>query len=61
MKEDDEKTNTCDFEFPRRKQGQSVPEYMAAVSNFTAPRMKNGPSYEEIMDELYDPETGLPR
>jgi len=32
VKEDDEKTNTCDFEFPRRKQGQSVPEYMAAVS-----------------------------
>jgi hypothetical protein len=31
------------------------------VSNFTAPRMKDGPTYEAVMNELYDPETGLPR
>jgi hypothetical protein len=50
-----------DSEFPRRKLGQSLSEYLMEVSRFTAPLTKGGPTYEEVMDELYDPETGLPR
>jgi hypothetical protein len=61
MSGDARQTNVCESEFPRRKPAQSIYEYLEEVSNFTAPRMKDGPSYEEIMDELYDPETGLPR
>jgi len=51
--------NSGDSEFPRRKPGQSRFNYLMEVSAFTAPLMKNGPTYEEVMNELYDPETGL--
>ena len=53
-------SNVDDSEFPHRKPGQSRLDYLIAVSTFTAPRMKGSPTYEEIMNELYDPETGLP-
>jgi len=61
MSQVDERVNSSDSEFPRRKPGQSVSDYLMEVSNFTGPRLKNGTSYEEVMNELYDPETGLPR
>lgn len=50
-----------DAEFPRRKPGQSVGNSLMEVGRFMAPRLRDGPSYEEVMGELYDPETGLPR
>jgi hypothetical protein len=61
MSDDAGQTNVCESEFPRRKPGQSIYEYLEEVSNLTAPRMKDGFSCEEIMDELYDTETGLPQ
>ncbi|MGD0522562.1 MAG: hypothetical protein ABSA48_15005 [Terracidiphilus sp.] len=59
--DDGNETNISNSEFPRRKPGQSRSDYLMEVSNFTAPRMKDGPTYEAVMNELYDPETGLPR
>jgi hypothetical protein len=61
MSESDKQESVNDSGFPRRKPGQSLFDYLDRVRNFTAPRLKDGPSYEELMDELYAPETGLPR
>jgi len=51
----------ADSNVPRRKLGQSLFDYLDEVSRFTAPLMAHGPAYEEVMDELYDHESGLPK
>jgi hypothetical protein len=60
MGNEDQQATGSDSEFPHRKPGQSRFDYLMEVSALTAPRMKDGPTYEEVMNELYDPETGLP-
>jgi hypothetical protein len=35
-------------------------EWLMKLSRETGPRMNDGKTSKELMDELYDPETGLP-
>jgi hypothetical protein len=35
-------------------------EWLMEISRETGPMMNNGKTSKEMMDELYDPETGLP-
>ena len=35
-------------------------EWLMEISRETGPMMNDGKSSKELMDELYDPETGLP-
>ena len=35
-------------------------DFLMRISRETAPMMVNGKTSKELMDELYDPETGLP-
>lgn len=43
----------------RKREGRL--EWLDRITKETAAIMDNGKTYEEIMDEMYDPETGLPR
>ena len=45
-------------EFQRRK--KLMAEWLMDISRETGPRMNDGKTSKELMDELYDPETGLP-
>ena len=45
-------------EFQRRK--KLMAEWLMEISRETGPRMNDGKTSKELMDELYDPETGLP-
>jgi hypothetical protein len=51
-------------EIEREKRNQRLNKLMADwlmdVSRETGPRMNDGKTSKELMDELYDPETGLP-
>jgi len=53
-----------DFAIMREKQSQRRKKLMADwlmdISRETGPRMNDGRTSKELMDELYDPETGLP-
>ncbi len=60
METGNEQVGSGESEFPRRKPGQSRFDYLMEVSDFTASLLKDGPTYEEVMYEPYDPETGLP-
>ena len=48
----------------REKQTQRkrklMAEWLMKISEETGPRMNDGRTSKELMDELYDPETGLP-
>ena len=48
----------------REKQSQRRKKLMAdwlmEIAKETGPRMNDGKTSKELMDELYDPETGLP-
>jgi hypothetical protein len=48
----------------REKQTQRkrklMAEWLMKISRETGPMMNNGKTSKEMMDELYDPETGLP-
>jgi hypothetical protein len=48
----------------REKQSQRKKKLMAdwlmEIAKETGPRMDDGKTSKELMDELYDPETGLP-
>ena len=48
----------------REKQGQRRKKLMAdwlmEIAKETGPRMNDAKTSKELMDELYDPETGLP-
>jgi hypothetical protein len=52
---------TRDSAFPRRKPGQGLAAWLAEISRETAPLMDDGRTSKELMDELYDDETGLPK
>jgi antitoxin VapB len=43
---------------PKRKAG--LAERLMEIARETAPLMNDGRTSKELMDELYDPETGLP-
>jgi hypothetical protein len=45
-------------EIQRRK--KFMAEWLMKISEETGPRMNDGKTSKELMDELYDPETGLP-
>jgi hypothetical protein len=51
-------------EIEREKQSQRRKKLMAdwlmEIAKETGPRMNDGKTSKELMDELYDPETGLP-
>jgi hypothetical protein len=53
-----------DHEIEREKQAQRRKKLMAdwlmEISRETGPRMNDGKTSKQLMDELYDPETGLP-
>jgi hypothetical protein len=57
-------TEAVEREIEREKQSQRRKKLMAdwlmEISRDTGPRMNNGKTSKEMMDELYDPETGLP-
>ncbi|HUX45341.1 MAG TPA: type II toxin-antitoxin system VapB family antitoxin [Terracidiphilus sp.] len=43
----------------RKREGRL--EWLDRITKETSAIMNNGKTYEEIMDEMYDSETGLPR
>jgi len=53
-----------EHDIEREKKSQRLRKLMAdwlmEVSEETGPRMNDGKTSKELMDELYDPETGLP-
>jgi hypothetical protein len=57
-------TIAVEREIEREKQSQRKNKLMAdwlmEIANETGPRMNDGKTSKELMDELYDPETGLP-
>jgi hypothetical protein len=57
-------TEAVEREIEREKQSQRRKKLMAdwlmKISRETGPMMKDGKTSKELMDELYDPETGLP-
>jgi hypothetical protein len=53
-----EETIEREKESQRRKKFRS--EWLMEISRETGPMMNDGRTSKELMDELYDPETGLP-
>jgi len=57
-------TEAVEREIEREKQSQRRKKLMAdwlmEIAKETGPRMNDGKTSKELMDELYDPETGLP-
>jgi hypothetical protein len=57
-------TEAVEREIEREKQSQRRKKLMAdwlmEIAQETGPRMNDGKTSKELMDELYDPETGLP-
>ena len=57
-------TEAVEREIEREKQRQRrknlMADWLMEISRETGPRMNNGKTSKEMMDELYDPETGLP-
>jgi hypothetical protein len=57
-------TEAVQREIEREKQSQHRKKLMAGwlmeISRETGPRMNDGKTSKELMDELYDAETGLP-
>jgi len=43
-----------------QRKRKSMAEWLREVSRETGPMMNDGKTSKELMDELYDPETGLP-
>jgi hypothetical protein len=58
-------TDAVENEIEREKQTQRkkklMAEWLMEISRETGPMMDDGKTSKELMDELYDPETGLPR
>ncbi len=48
------------FERQRPRTRAGLAERILAIAKETGPRMNCGKTSKELMDELYDPETGLP-
>ena len=57
-------TEAVEREIEREKQSQRRKklrsDWLMEISRETGPRMNDGKTSKELMDELYDPETGLP-
>jgi hypothetical protein len=57
-------TEAVEREIEREKQSlrrkKLMADWLMEISRDTGPRMNNGKTSKEMMDELYDPETGLP-
>jgi hypothetical protein len=57
-------TEAVEREIEREEQSQRRKKLMAdwlmEIAKETGPRMNDGKTSKELMDELYDPETGLP-
>jgi hypothetical protein len=57
-------TDAVEREIEREKQSQRrkklMAEWLMEISRETGPMMNDGKTSKELMDELYDPETGLP-
>jgi hypothetical protein len=57
-------TEAVEHEIDREKESQGkkklMAEFLMEISRETGPRMNDGKTSKELMDELYDPETGLP-
>jgi hypothetical protein len=57
-------TEAVEEQIKREKESQHKKKLMAdwlmEISRETGPRMNDGKTSKELMDELYDPETGLP-
>jgi len=57
-------TEAVEREIEREKQSQRqkklFADWLMGISRETGPRMNDGKTSKELMDELYDPETGLP-
>ena len=57
-------TEAVEHEIKREKEIQRrkklMAEWLMEISRETGPRMNDGKTSKELMDELYDPETGLP-
>jgi hypothetical protein len=53
-----EETIEREKESQRRKKFRA--EWLMEISRETGPMMNDGRTSKELMDELYDPETGLP-
>jgi hypothetical protein len=53
-----------EHEIKREKESQRkkklMAEWLMEISRETGPMMNDGKTSKELMDELYDPETGLP-
>ncbi|HTW62573.1 MAG TPA: type II toxin-antitoxin system VapB family antitoxin [Terracidiphilus sp.] len=58
-------TQAVENEIEREKQSQRrkklTAEWLMEISRETGPMMNDGKTSTELLDELYDPETGLPR
>lgn len=53
-----EETIQREKEYQRRK--KLTADWLMEISRETGPMMNDGKTSKELMDELYDPETGLP-
>jgi hypothetical protein len=57
-------TEAVEREIEREKQSlrrkKLMAEWLMEISRETGPMMNDGMTSKELMDELYDPETGLP-
>ena len=57
-------TVAVEREIEREKQNQRrkklFADWLMEISRETGPRMNDGKTSKDLMDELYDPETGLP-
>jgi hypothetical protein len=57
-------TEAVEEKIRREKEAQGkkklMAEWLMKISRETGPMMNDGKTSKELMDELYDPETGLP-
>jgi hypothetical protein len=57
-------TEAVEHELDRERASQRKPKLLAErlmeISRETGPMMNDGKTSKQLMDELYDPETGLP-
>ena len=58
-------TQAVEHEIKREKESQRrrklMAEWLMDISRETGPMMNDGKTSTELIEELYDPETGLPR
>ena len=58
-------TQAVEHEIKREKESQRrrklIAEWLMDISRETGPMMNDGKTSTELIEELYDPETGLPR